>query len=911
MKTAEHSLQKHRASQGASPPPIPMTSSFVTISRPAPASKSLLTHSSWRRSRASGCALVAVLALGCVAIDHSNAHAAPPRVKNSIQASVARPFKLPVAVPERILSLPATPPLTAIAESTSARIPRAPRAALMPRATAFQAPLFPDSEPQVVKPRAPRQVAPRSMQSIAQSVTSRQGGGKMIRLAQNSRPAMSNATVAATFPATRVQMVSTVPPVALRPAAPAMLRPVLGGMKKVISVPSLSLPPLSKPLPRWMQNAAVKVDRLDKKPARLAQNPLAPPVRNPAVPVTNSDRLPNQIEVAVSTFVVLLTTTDLQTVAVADPGIADVAVVNSRSVLLNGKSAGVTSLVIVDGQKIRQYTVRVTAAPGSRPVDVASAIGLPGVSVRSLRDTLILEGEVANAEEARRAIEIAGIYAPKVINQLTIRGQISQEAGNAAQLRDLINLPNVNVRVVGDTAVLSGIVDTPQQIQDADVIARAISKNVINQLRLPALTSEQVRQSLSAVAEAPIGSSIAGPTPPGVFAAPSPLIVREAGGSLILEGSTDSQAAYDQIVALATRTGLPLVNRLQVPAALSTDQGVLASIAQAIGRPGVRVSGTAKRLVLEGLVANTEEAVAVEQIARAYAAQVDNMLQTPNPRLVDVDVSIVEITRTGIKNLGFTFPSLLDSSGTGFVFGQRSTGADTPGPLPVPGTGSFQQQNAFQAALRAEIQNQNVRLLSNPRTTVLSGRTATFQVGGQVPVPVSITQSATGTITGIAFKDFGVLVDVVPNASANGAVTMRVKTEISQPDTSIGFSPTPGAGIIPGFQRRAATTEVTTSPGGTIALGGLISTDARTLISRVPVLSRIPILGSLFTSKRFQNNQTELVIFVTPRLLPNPLPAGTTAAAGVVSVGNTTNASAILGNPGLNTGGISGGAPAQ
>ncbi|RYG73534.1 BON domain-containing protein, partial [bacterium] len=595
---------------------------------------------------------------------------------------------------------------------------------------------------------------------------------------------------------------------------------------------------------------------------------------------------------------------------VADPGIADVAVVNSRSVLLNGKAAGVTSLVIVDGQKIRQYSVRVTAAPGSRPVDVASAIGLPGVSVRPIKDALVLEGEVGSAEEARRAVEIAGIYSPKVVNQMTIRGQVSQEAGAAAQLRDLIGLPNINVRVVGETAILSGTVDTPQQLQDADVVARTVSKNVINQLRLPAMTVDQIRAALGAGAGAPIGSETAGPVAPGSYAAPSPFVVREAGGTLVLEGVVDSQAAMDQAVLMAGRSGLTVVNRAVVSAAPSTEQGALTGIAAAIGRPGVKVSGTTKRLVLEGIVANTEEAVAVEQIARAYSAQVDNLLQTPNPRLVDVDVSIVEITRTGLKNLGFTLPSLLDSSTSGYVLGQRSVNLDLPGaltpttPTKEPLKGSNTLQTAFQAALRAEITNSNVRLLSNPRTTVLSGRTATFQVGGQVPVPISITQSATGTITGIAFKDFGVLVDVVPNASANGSVTMRVKTEISEPDESIGFTPFAGSSIIPGFQRRAAVTEVTTPAGGTVALGGLISNESRTLITKVPILSKLPILGSLFQSKRFQDDQTELVIFVTPRLLPNPLAAGTTAAAGVVAVGNTTNVATALGNPGLNTNGI-------
>ena len=167
-------------------------------------------------------------------------------------------------------------------------------------------------------------------------------------------------------------------------------------------------------------------------------------------------------------------------------------------------------------------------------------------------------------------------------------------------------------------------------------------------------------------------------------------------------------------------------------------------------------------------------------------------------------------------------------------------------------------------------------------------------------------------MTGIQFKDFGVLVDVVPNASVDGNVTLRLRTEVSQPDPTIGFQPVPGGGTIPGFTRRATVSEVTIARGGTIALGGLISRENRKIITKVPILSEIPILGKLFQSKRFQDAQTELVIFVTPRVLPNPLAPGETAPAGVTAVGNTSNSGTVLGNPGItqfNGGGTVAGAP--
>ncbi|MBW3635473.1 MAG: BON domain-containing protein [Armatimonadetes bacterium] len=800
--------------------------------------------------------------------------------------------------------------LTPIARSEIAIVPT-PRSApsrsmLMARRGAIAVPFDPARAPKVT-PRiaaSTPQSAPETTPTFASNSV---GGGKMIRVSQSASDV-------------RVQNGATQNGASVRvaPLAPAAISPNFRGMKKVISVPSLSLPPLSRPLPVWMQNAAVKVDRLEAKtPKRVAQNPMAPPVRNPGAPVTNSDRLPNQIEVAVSTFVVLLTTTDLQTVAVADPGIADVAVVNARSVLLNGKSPGITSLVIVDGRKIRQYTVRVTATPGSRPVDVAAAIGLPGVGVRALRDALVLEGEVGSAEEARRAAEIAGIYSTRVINQLTIRGtQVSPEASTAAGLRDLINLPGVNVRVSGDTAVLTGTVETPQQLQEAEIIARTAAKNVVNLIKLPALSVEQVRESLGAVAQAPQPSTYA----PGQMAVASPLSVREAGGQLILEGSVASPEEAAIALAAANRTGLAVLNRLQIRAAATADQTLTSQIAAAIGRPGVIVRGTAKRLVLEGIVADTNEAVLAEQVARGFGAQVDNLLRTPTPVQCNVDVSIVELNTNDSRQLGVQFgsvslvgetitPPTIDPT-TGVITNPGGTvrtidptfnqGVVTGGNGFVGGQG-FRVLDPFRVRLNALIAQGKGRVLSNPSTTVLSGRTATFQVGGQVPIPAGSTTNAAGTSTSIVFKDFGILLDIVPNALTNGNVTLRVRTEVSQPDFSTGIVPPGGGGPIPGFRRRSTVTEVTVPPNGTVALSGLITSDDTATESRVPLLSRIPIIGSLFRSRDFRQNKTELVIFVRPRVLPNTLPAGTDAFTGSVAVGENTNAAAVMGNPGLRT----------
>jgi len=697
------------------------------------------------------------------------------------------------------------------------------------------------------------------------------------------------------------------------------------GMKKVIRVPGLSLPPLSQPLPDWMQAASVRVDRLEKggKTAktgsgkRFAQNPGGAPVRQPAAPVTNSDRLSNQIEVSVSTFVVLLTTTDLQTVAVADPSVADVAVVNSRSVLLNGKAPGVTSLVIVDGQKIRQYSVRVTPSAGKTMRDIAGAIGIPGVTVRPLGEALLLEGEVATPEDSQHAAEIAAVYAPKVINQLSIRSAAGAGDASLAQVSDLLSdYPGVKARMAGDTVVLTGEVSDPTQISDAQTVAGATGHKVVNLIHLPALSVDQLRQSLGGVDTAPEAKV------QGQLTQIVPMSVRELGGQVILEGTAASQADIDLALASARRTGLPIVNRLQLQAALSTDQAFTSAVASAIGRPNVIVRGTPKRLVLEGTVNDTNEAVLAEQVARAYAAQVDNLLKTKAPVEVNVDVTIAELNSNDARALGVQYgtASLTGVTNTPATPGVPAT-ATTPA---VPGTpasttrtinNTFNQGIAlagngftglgptgfldpFRARLNALVSNNRGHILSAPSTTVLSGRTATFQVGGQVPIPGISTTGANGQTTAIVFKDYGILLDVVPNALPNGVVTLRIRTEVSQPDFANGVQQ-PGGGIIPGFQRRSTVTEVTVPPNGVLSLSGLITSQDTRTESGVPILSKIPILGALFRSRDFRTNKTELVIFVRPHVLPNPLTGDQIAPAAVVAVGENSNAATRLGNPGL------------
>lgn len=725
----------------------------------------------------------------------------------------------------------------------------------------------------------------------------------------------------------------------------AALKRASAGMGKVITVSSLKqLPPATQPLPTFYNNSrrasviAIGLD-LPSKTAR-AENSSSSNVRSSNVPVYSpsarpmsarsalgSRLLPNQLEVSEGTFVVLQTATDLDTVAIADPTIADVSVVNSRAVLVNGKKPGVTSLVIVDREKIRQYQVRVLPSPGTLPRDIAAQIGMPGISVRQVRDAIVLDGEVNSAEDARRAVEIAGIYSKKVVSQLSVRGVPIGDNAIGQQIQTLIGLPNVSVTLIGDALLLQGTVDSPLQRFRAEQVAMASGRKVTNLIDLPTLSMEDVQQTLGSAAAGTVG--VDGTLPMGGID-PTSITVRRIGDQIILEGNALDEERVAQAIAVASRSGLQVISRLKVLPPIPAEARVLQAITTAIGIPGVTAYGSPKRLVLRGTVPDSNVANAAVQIARAYATEVDNMMVTPDPIQINVDVQIVEINTNNARNLGVQYGTValtgetVTQPGTSLVVPPGSP-AGTPA-VPVTtgggttrtidptfqqgigllgngfiGTGGLSSINPFRVRLNALYSTGNARLLSNPRTTVLSGRTATFQVGGQVPIPSGSTTNGSGTSTTIVFKNFGILLEVNPVGNNDGVVTMRVRTEVSQPDPTLGIVPPGGGGLIPGFSRRQTATEVVVGRGGTVALGGLIQNNITQTISRVPILSNIPILGALFRSKQFQRNQTELVIFVTPRVLPNTLPAGTTAFAGTSISDNTTNVGTQLGNPGLAT----------
>ncbi|MCS6456996.1 type II and III secretion system protein family protein, partial [Burkholderia thailandensis] len=148
------------------------------------------------------------------------------------------------------------------------------------------------------------------------------------------------------------------------------------------------------------------------------------------------------------------------------------------------------------------------------------------------------------------------------------------------------------------------------------------------------------------------------------------------------------------------------------------------------------------------------------------------------------------------------------------------------------------------------------------------GETASFLAGGEIPIPVAQSGTTTGAIT-VEFKPFGVSLDFTPTVLAENRISLKVRPEVSEIDPT--NSVTTGGVKVPALSVRRVETTVELSSGQSFAIGGLLQSQTSDVVSQIPGLGRLPVLGRLFSSKNFQDNKTEVVVIVTPYIVQ---PAG-------------------------------------
>jgi len=317
----------------------------------------------------------------------------------------------------------------------------------------------------------------------------------------------------------------------------------------------------------------------------------------------------------------------------------------------------------------------------------------------------------------------------------------------------------------------------------------------------------------------------------------------------------------------------------------------------------IQVEAINDNLMLTGVVASAAASSKAREIAVRYVGdeeKVLNMLSIDGKEQVMLKVTIAEMQRTLIKQLGINLSSISSigdlalrlQTNNAFSVQGRSLGGLTTSPTNVrpstPGGNAIFPQSSgisfndsegsyIDGALRALERNGLLRTLAEPTLTAITGESANFLVGGEFPVPSA--RDRNGNVK-IEFKPFGVGLAFTPVVLSEGRISLKISTEVSELSSEGSFviqggtivnsdgSTTQLNGItIPALRVRRAETAVELPSGGSMALAGLLQDSTRQNIDGVPGAKDIPILGSLFRSRDYLNAETELVVIVTPYLV--------------------------------------------
>jgi pilus assembly protein CpaC len=347
------------------------------------------------------------------------------------------------------------------------------------------------------------------------------------------------------------------------------------------------------------------------------------------------------------------------------------------------------------------------------------------------------------------------------------------------------------------------------------------------------------------------------------------------------------------------------------------------NIQSSTGTRGIRVSAAEGQVVLSGMAVDAvaaERAMAIATGSVPKGAVVVNAMNVAGPQQVMLEVRFLEVNRTAGRDLGVNLFAA-NANGTNVAntglgsptaVGRAPIGGDntTPGilgaggtPVGTPPTGSLpllgtigtlaSGATPYGSLLTSVLRLKNgmsidslvtaletkgaLRRLAEPNLMALSGDAARFLAGGEFPVPVASTPQAGSfpTVT-IEFKKFGVELAFVPTVLSRGVINLRVEPSVSELDFTNAV--TIAGTTIPALTRRDARTTVELRDGQSFAIAGLLQTRNRQDISQVPWIGSVPVLGTLFRSSSYQQQETDLVIIVTPRLVAPAAPGQTLAS---------------------------------
>jgi len=327
-------------------------------------------------------------------------------------------------------------------------------------------------------------------------------------------------------------------------------------------------------------------------------------------------------------------------------------------------------------------------------------------------------------------------------------------------------------------------------------------------------------------------------------------------GSILVYGK---KAGTTQLQIWSGNNAAPQVWNVRVGGSV---QGALATRGIA-GGANVDIAGD--RAVVSGHAETPMGQVASAAIAASAVGGEKNVVDVSSAGtsgIVQVEVKVVEVSRSVMKEAGINW-----SAGGSGPWSASASLVPTNFAAAASGFSLFYDTNNFSARLRLLQTNGMARVLAEPTLVAMTGQSASFLAGGELPIPEA---GGLGTVS-VTFKPFGIGLTVTPTVLSRDRISLKVAPEASELDYNNGVtlhSGTDGTtSIIPALRTRRADTTVELGDGESFVISGLVSRQTKAMVSKVPLLGDLPIIGSFFRSLDYSQEETELVIVVTPRLV--------------------------------------------
>jgi len=306
--------------------------------------------------------------------------------------------------------------------------------------------------------------------------------------------------------------------------------------------------------------------------------------------------------------------------------------------------------------------------------------------------------------------------------------------------------------------------------------------------------------------------------------------------------------------------------------------GMRAALRQSL--PGVQIEGVGDSVMLTGSVSSPVEAQQAGDVAAKLVGGSDKVVNNIVVRGRDqvmLKVVVGEVRRDIVKQLGVDLSASLNAGTAVVNFNNSNPFSVSGGPLVTSNglglTGLAKGVATVNATMRAMESAGVMRTLAEPSLTAISGESATFIAGGEFPIPAGYSCDPVTHVctTQITYKKFGISLNFTPVVLSEGRISLRVMTEVSELSNQNAISVTQAVSAgqtssitIPSIQTRRAETTLEIPSGGSMAMAGLIQQQTKQAINGLPGVDQVPIIGALFRSQDFVNNETELMVIVTP-----------------------------------------------